>query len=356
MRLLITGICGFVGSTLAKAFRQHSPKYEIVGIDNFSRAGSWLNKAPLQALGIQIFHGDIRNASDVDALPPVNWVIDAADNPSVLAGVDGKTSSLQLVQNNLFSTINLLEYCKRHGAGFALLSTSRVYSILGLSELCVVEKGGAFVPDSKQVLPVGISQDGISERYSTTPPVSLYGSTKVASEHLAIEYGATFNFPVWINRCGVMAGAGQFGHPAQGIFAYWIHSFREKRPLKYIGFGGEGYQVRDCLHPDDLVSLLELQFSEAFKTDKPRIINVSGGVRNSLSLRQLSAWCEDRFGFNAVSQTDSVRQFDIPWMVLDSNKAKTAWDWSPQKSIYEVLKNIADFAEQEKGWCDLSTS
>ncbi len=66
---------------------------------------------------------------------------------------------------------------------------------------------------------------GVAEDYSTEPPVSLYGSTKVISEHLALEYGETFGFPVWINRCGVMAGAGQFGHSAQGIFAFWHHSF-----------------------------------------------------------------------------------------------------------------------------------
>ncbi len=140
---------------------------------------------------------------NVDALPPADWVIDAAANPSVLAGVDGKTSSLQLVQHNLLGTINLLEYCKRYQAGFTLLSTSRVYSIPGLSQLQVAEANGAFYPIPEQVFPVGISPMGVAENYSTNPPVSLYGSTKVASEHLALEYGETFNFPVWINRCGV---------------------------------------------------------------------------------------------------------------------------------------------------------
>lgn len=356
MRILITGICGFVGSTLAKALRQHSASYEIFGIDNLSRSGSWLNKAPLQAMGIRVFHGDIRIASDVDALPKADWVIDAAANPSVLAGVDGKTSSFQLVQHNLQGTINLLEYCKRHSAGFVLLSTSRVYSIPGISTLDVFEKEGAFYPEPTQSFPVGITTEGVSELYSTAPPVSLYGSTKVASEHLALEYGETFDFPVWINRCGVMAGAGQFGHPGQGIFAFWIHSFREKRPLKYIGFGGNGYQVRDCLHPQDLVPLLEQQFAEPLATAKPRTINLSGGVRNSMSLRQLSEWCEQRFGANTVVQTNTERPFDIAWMVLDAAKAKQVWGWQPQTAIDEVLTGIADFAETQADWCQLSAS
>ncbi len=356
MRILITGICGFVGSNIAKALLQHSSNYQIVGIDNFSRPGSWLNKAPLKDCGIDVVHGDIRSASDLESLPVADWVIDAAANPSVLAGVDGKTSSLQLVQHNLQGTINLLEYCKKHQAGFTLLSTSRVYSIPGLSKLQVEECDRAFRPVPEQDFPQGITVKGVNESYSTLPPVSLYGSTKVASEHLALEYGATFDFPVWINRCGVMAGAGQFGHPGQGIFAFWVHSFREQRPLKYIGFGGNGYQVRDCLHPRDLITLFENQVAEPLNTDKPRILNLSGGIRNSMSLRQLTAWCEDRFGANEVVQTNTERPFDIPWMVLDSSAAERAWDWTPQTSIYEVLREIADFAETKKDWCQLSVA
>ncbi|MEJ1931162.1 NAD-dependent epimerase/dehydratase family protein [Nostoc sp. NIES-2111] len=354
MKILITGICGFVGSTLAQALQDNSPSYSIFGIDNLSRSGSWVNRETLQKRGIKVIHGDIRHSSDVDALPPADWVIDAAANPSVLAGVDGQTSSLQLVQHNLLGTINLLEYCKRYQAGFTLLSTSRVYSISGLSQLQVAEANGAFYPTPEQIFPEGISQRGIAENYSTTPPVSLYGSTKVTSEHLALEYGATFEFPVWINRCGVMAGAGQFGHPGQGIFAFWIHSFREQQPLKYIGFGGKGYQVRDCLHPRDLISLLYKQFAEPLNTNKSRIINVSGGVKNSMSLRQLSVWCENRFDVNEVLETDTERLFDIPWMVLDASKAETLWKWQPQINIYKVLEEIAEFAVKQKEWCKLS--
>ncbi len=78
--------------------------------------------------------------------------------------------------------------------------------------------------------------------------MSLYGSTKMASEQLALEYSHAFGFPVWINRCGVMAGAGQFGKPDMGS-SLLIHSWSLHRPLTYIGFGGTGHQVRDCLHP-----------------------------------------------------------------------------------------------------------
>jgi CDP-paratose 2-epimerase len=334
----------------------------ICGIDNFSRRGSERNRKPLEDLGIRVVNGDIRCQSDVESLPKSDWVIDAAANPSVLAGVDGKTSSRQLVEHNLLGTINLLEYCKAHQAGFCLLSTSRVYSIAGLTNLRMQVIDGAFAPDPNQEFPAGISAKGVSEAYSTEPPVSLYGSTKVTSEHLALEYGSTFGFPVWINRCGVLAGAGQFGHPAQGIFAYWIHSFREKKPLKYIGFGGNGYQVRDCLHPRDLVPLLQKQLSSDPRSlhqdtkSRSRICNLSGGTANSISLRNLSAWCEGRYGAKEILQLPETRQFDIPWVVIDSLQAQREWEWSPSIRLEEVLEEISDFADHEPDWLGLSTS
>src|SRR5439155_1377744 len=97
--------------------------------------------------------------------------------------------------------------------------------------------------------------EGVAENFPITPPVSLYGATKLASEVIALEYGEAFGLPIWINRCGVLAGAGQFGIPDQGIFAFWINSYLRRRPLKYIGFDGQGHQVRDCLHPRHVAAL-----------------------------------------------------------------------------------------------------
>jgi nucleoside-diphosphate-sugar epimerase len=261
MRILISGACGFVGSTLARALAKGPGGSEILGIDNFVRPGSETNRAELKRLGVKLFHGDLRVASDLESLPPSDWVIDAAANPSVLAGVDGKSSSRQLVEHNLGGTINLLEYCKRHGAGFILISTSRVYSIGPLAALATTVEKHAFKPSLPGSKIAGLSAAGVDETFATGAPISLYGATKLASEALALEYGETFSLPVFINRCGVLAGAGQFGRPDQGIFAYWLNSWLRRQPLKYIGFGGQGHQVRDCLHPRDLLPLLEKQFA-----------------------------------------------------------------------------------------------
>lgn len=144
MRVLITGICGFVGSALAQCLIERSEGLSVIGIDNLMRPGSEGNRAPLQRLGVTLIHGDIRCASDFEALPAVDWVIDAAANPSVLAGVKGGFTSRQLFEHNLASLVNVLEFCKAHKAGLLLLSTSRVYSIPALSALPLQVAGDAF--------------------------------------------------------------------------------------------------------------------------------------------------------------------------------------------------------------------
>ncbi|MEO7412043.1 MAG: NAD-dependent epimerase/dehydratase family protein [Opitutaceae bacterium] len=355
MRILISGICGFVGSTLARSFMEHGERHEIFGFDNFIRPGSETNRAELKKLGVKLFHGDLRAASDLEPLPAADWVVDAAANPSVLAGVDGKTSSRQLIEHNLGGTVNMLEFCKQHRAGFVLLSTSRVYSIAPLAALDVVAENNAFrLRPSAKGLPAGVSDRGIDETFSTLAPISLYGATKLTSETLALEYGETFGLPVFINRCGVLAGAGQFGRADQGIFAYWLNAWLRRRPLKYIGFGGHGHQVRDCLHPRDLLPVLLKQFTATKLPADDRIANFAGGATSAMSLRQVSDWCAQKFGAHGVASDTTARAFDIPWVVLDSTKAKRVWGWEPVTPTSAILDEIAAHAEAHADWLDVS--
>src|ERR1700693_3319924 len=259
------------------------------------RPGSESNRGRLQKLGVKFFHGDIRAASDFEPLPVVDWVIDAAANPSVLAGVKGDFSSRQLFEHNLASALNVLEYSKAHKAGLLLLSTSRVYSIPALVSLPLRVNGNAFQLDDAAALPAGVSVNGVGVEFSTRAPISLYGSTKLASEAVALEYGGAFGFPVWINRCGVLAGAGQFGTPDQGIFSYWINAHLRRRPLRYIGFDGTGRQVRDVFHPRDLALLVDTQMNANHAAGQ-RIFTVGGGPNNAMSLAPLNTWCDARFG------------------------------------------------------------
>ena len=353
MRLLITGICGFVGSSLANWFREREPSCEIIGIENFVRPGSETNRAVLRSRGIRVQHGDVRNPSDFESLPAVDWVIDAAANPSVLAGVDNRSRSRQVIEHNLYGTVNLLEYCKRIKAGLILLSTSLVYSIPALTALPLTKGNEAFEWDENARPPVGASINGLTTEFSTLPPISLYGSTKLASEALALEYHYSFSFPLWINRCGVIAGAGQFGTAEQGIFSYWIHAYAQKRPLKYIGFDGSGRQVRDALHPDDLAELIAQQIDSSHQSGAT--FNVGGGFKNAMSLAQLTSLCAKRFGKHAIASDPTPRPFDVPWLVMDNRQTTSVFNWRPKRDLPSVLDEIASHAERNPNWLDLSS-
>ena len=333
---------------------ERSEGLSICGIDNLMRPGSEINRARLRKLGVNFIHGDIRVASDFEMLPPADWVIDAAANPSVLAGVQGGCSSRQLLEHNLASLINVLEYCKARAAGLFLLGTSRVYSIRALASLPLRTEDDAYRLDDSAQLPPGVTKKGVGVDFSTTAPISLYGSTKLACETVALEYGKAFGLPVWINRCGVLAGAGQFGTPDQGIFSYWVNAHLRRRPVRYIGFDGTGRQVRDALHPRDLAALVDLQMRTE-RSDGQRIYTAGGGVENARSLAQLTRWCDARFGPHAPGKDPQPRIYDIPWVAMDHGDAQQRdFSWRVEISIEEILHEIACHAEQNPEWLERS--
>ena len=371
------------------------PGLKITLVDNLMRPGSQSNRAPLECLGAEVILGDLRQRDFVESLPACDWVIDCAANPSVLAGLGSaaldapanipsqanQSPSQNLVDHNLGGTIHLLEYCKRHRAGMVLVSSSRVYSIRELSGIPHQIKNSVLQFDwdrieSENLIP-GLSRQGIDERFSIEPPLSLYGATKLASEWLAKEYSNAFDFPLWINRCGILAGSGQFGKADQGIITYWMHRFLYRHPLRMLGFQGSGAQVRDCLHPDDLARLVQLQIGESIGESqgrqtqqplqnqpslrsKPITVNVSGGIESAFSLQELHEWCARRWGserFGAVSELqriDQPRPYDAPWIVLDSNKARQTWNWEPLRDRLSIWEEIAEHAEENPNWLQIS--
>jgi CDP-paratose 2-epimerase len=353
MKILITGICGFAGTAIAESLLERREGLTISGIDNLHRPGSELNRVRLRKRGVKFILGDIRQASDFEILPAADWVIDAAANPSVLAGLAGNASSRQLFEHNLASIVNVLEYCKTHRAGLLLLSSSRVYSIPALKSLPLKQSVEAFYLDSAADLPAGVSSRGIGVGFSTHAPISLYGGTKLACETMALEYGEAFGFPVWINRCGVLAGPGQFGTPEQGIFAYWVNAHLRRRALRYIGFDGTGKQVRDAMHPRDLAELLDLQMRQE-RHGGQRIYTAGGGQANAMSLSQLTAWCDARFGAFPVTSDLKERPYDIPWVVMDNADCERHFGWQPEVAMAALLEEIATHAEENPDWLERS--
>ena len=334
MNILVTGSAGFFGNYVTQYLIERG--HYVIGIDNLSRKGSELNYNNQRIDSrMEFYIGDISKSEDLEFLKAktIDWIIDCAAEPSVLAGFDGGSRSL--INNNLISTINLLEICREKGCGFILMSTSRVYSIKALSEIQIVEGPDRFIT---------YQHDGVDESFSTQNPISLYGATKLTSEILAKEYSQMFNFPVWINRCGVIAGKGQFGKIDQGVFSFWIYSWLRRKNVQYIGFGGNGKQVRDVVHPFDICEVMNKQIEDRTITDDCTF-NLGGGFENSMSLLQLTNWCKDNISDeNLAISSDVVRPFDIPAFIMNTKKAEERWSFRNTYDMDSILREIRDYA------------
>ena len=344
MKILITGGAGFVGSNLAIHLKNNL-ECEVVAMDNLHRRGSELSLPRLKENGVTFRHGDIRIRSDFASLPNIDAAIDCSAEPSVLAGMDGCTD--YVMNTNLVGTLNCLEHARTSHAQFIFLSTSRVYPTDALNRIRYKEGSSRFELERDQSIP-GLSEHGISEALSTRGPRTLYGTSKLASELLVEEYGHSFNMPTAINRCGVIAGAWQMGKIDQGVAALWVASHIFKRPLSYIGFGGEGKQVRDVLHIDDLADLILEQIKNQ-DTYNGAINNVGGGTDCSFSLRELTSLCETATGNTIdISSTAENRQGDIPVYISDCRKLFKTSFWRPQKKPADIIDDISTWIHQNK--------
>lgn len=336
MRILITGGCGFVGSSLALDL--NTTENIIYVVDNLYRRGSELNLIELKNANIEFIHADVRIKSDVLALPEVDLVIDTSAEPAVLAGVE-KFSSYP-IETNLIGTINLLEYCVVKKSKFIFLSTSRVYSYEALCNIQKEEFETRFkylVKDST----IGFGVNGINENFDVLGKKSVYGASKLCSEQLINEYNETYGLSSIINRCGVLAGPRQMGKVDQGFVVLWLAQHYFKTKLKYIGFGGKGKQVRDVFHIKDLVSLIEYQIKN-FEDFENQTFNVGGGEETSVSLLELTGICEQITGNKIEISSDKInRVADIPIFFMDTKKIEKLYPHlKEKKSVFEISLDI----------------
>lgn len=335
--ILILGGAGFIGSSLAIGLKKLHPQWKIICLDNLRRRGSELNIARMKHFDIQFVYGDIRSSADLDPVVlKVDLIVDCAAEPSVLAGFN---SPKYVLQTNLLGTVNILELCRQTGAGLLFLSTSRVYPITPLKSVKMLELPSRFAIAPDQILP-GISSLGISEDFPLKGHRSLYGATKLASELLIEEYREAYNIPTIINRCGLITGAWQMGKVDQGVYGLWMAAHYFQKSLSYIGFGGSGKQVRDLLHVEDLVRLINYQLENFAELDG-EVFNVGGGFSNSLSLVETTKLCQEITGQSIqINASLEERPGDIPIFITDASRVMERTGWRPNIEPEAALKDI----------------
>lgn len=333
-RILITGGAGFIGSNVAYHLRQVFPSANIVCMDNLHRRGSELNLPRLQEQNVIFHRGDIRF---MDQFPDDEFdlMVECSAEPSVLAGQDGATD--YLFQTNLVGAYHCLEKARKWQAGMLFLSTSRVYPVARLEAHPWHENETRFA--WQDVGTPGITSQGVSESLSLEGARSLYGCTKLTAEQLIEEYRASFGLKAVINRLGVVAGPWQFGKVDQGVVALWVMAHVFGKPLSYIGYGGEGKQVRDVLHVQDVCELLALQISN-MNTWDGWLGNVSGGLVNSISLLELTNLCQEITDTVVPVKPDpNTRAFDLRLFIGDCSRLFERTSWRPSRCVRQIVKD-----------------
>ena len=344
-KVLITGGAGFVGSNLAVSLAARHPDWEFVALDNLYRRGSELNLPRLEEAGVEFVRGDVREPADLMALPAFDAIVECSAEPSVMSGVDGDTG--YLVHTNLTGAYNCLELARRDSAFFVFLSTSRVYPVAPQVELRLEEAETRFELAAEQ--PVrGAGPAGISEDFPLEGARTLYGATKLAAELLVEEYRAALGVPAVIDRFGVIAGPWQMGKVDQGVFTHWMLAHHFRNPLSYIGFGGHGKQVRDLLHVEDLVDLVERQLLDPSKWDG-QTVNAGGGRDCSLSLLETTELCRRLTGNEVpITPVAETRQGDVPIYLSDCARLFELDQWRPRRSAEQVLADIHEWVVSDE--------
>ena len=333
--VLITGGAGFLGSSLALAIKNLRPDCRVICLDNLIRNGSHLQLPRLEKAGIEFIQADVRSPKEWKNLS-AECLIECSAEPSVQAGMNG--SPQYLLDTNLLGAINCLEWARINKAKFLFISTSRVYPVALLQEIPTV--------DDQTRLRWCPPRD--NESYRTyeglgieTPTFggyrSLYGSSKLAAEMLVEEYVCTYGLEASSMRFGVIAGPWQMGKVDQGFLTYWLAAHMYQKPLKYFGFGGSGKQVRGVLHIKDAVESMIRVMAEV---GKQSLYQVAGGMKNSLSLMELTKMAQQISGHNVLIESISqTHKNDVPILLLDGKSSYESLGWYPQYSVQTVVED-----------------
>jgi CDP-paratose 2-epimerase len=323
---IVTGGAGFIGSNVAHALAGRG--YEIVVLDSLVRPSARLN---LEWLGdsITLVEGDVRDRDLVERV-----VREHADAEAVLhlAGQVAVTTSVAFPREdfeaNVLGSFNVLEAVRElaPGAAFLNVSTNKVYGRLGGHRLEELETRYVDLD----------FPDGIGEEQPLDPH-SPYGCSKAAADLYTLDYARIYGLRAVSLRQSCIYGPRQFGIEDQGWVAWFAIAVRLGLPLTIYG---NGKQVRDLLHVDDLVELY-VQVVERADEISGRAYNVGGGAANALSLLELLARLD-----LAEPEFAEARPGDQLVFVADSTRARADLGWAPSMPIDEGLETLLAWIDE----------
>ena len=327
MKVLVAGGCGFIGSNLSIFLKKKN--YKIVSVDNLSKKYCFLNEQRLKKYKIKNYRINLcqkKNFTKINFNPDI--IIDCAAEPAV--EISSKNPE-KVIQNNLISTLNLLNFCREKKSKFIFLSSSRIYPI---------KQSYKFFKSNKLKT--------YSEITSTEGVKTIYGFTKYSSELLINEYSYAYGIKFLINRVGLTTGPWQFGKVEQGLVSLWLWKHYNKKKLNYIGFGGSGKQIRDVLYIDDLCDLIFLQIKRFDKIFN-QLFCVGGSKKSYFDLKSLTHSCE-KITKNQIliKKIKKTSKYDIPYYISSNLKLKKIYKWTTKHNLDEILQKTFKWMKQHK--------
>lgn len=341
MKILITGGAGFIGSHIAEFYARKGE--DVIVFDNLSRAellkkdikNADYNWNYLKKLGnINLIKGDIKNLNGLKrASENADVIIHTAAQTAVTVSVEDPLSDFE---TNALGTFNVLEAARRNDIKSVLYcSTNKVYGS-NVNKVNVEEQSTrySFNEDCKY----GISEDFMVDLCEHTP----YGCSKLAGDLYAQDYGRTYGIKTGVFRMSCIYGARQLGIEDQGWVAWFtIASIANKALTIY----GDGKQVRDVLYVTDLIGL----FDKFIKSNaKHLVLNVGGGIQNTLSLLELVEILERIRGKKIEVKFGNWRPSDQKVFISDITKAARVLDWKPKISPEEGVRLLYEWISDNK--------
>lgn len=337
MNLLITGGCGFLGSNLAR--RGLDEGWRVTVFDNMSRIGTQDNLGWLRAAGdIAVVHGDIR---DPDAVSSVV----VASAPEVIFHLAGQVAMTTSLQNpradfeiNALGTLNVLEAVRTRAPQASLIysSTNKVYG--DLSQFTYEETETRYCCSDH---PRGFDEETPLSFHSP------YGCSKGAADQYILDYSRLFGVRGTVFRHSSMYGGRQYATFDQGWVGWFCRMAAETRRgllREPFHIAGNGKQVRDVLHADDLVSLYFAAASQPTRV-AGQAFNIGGGLDNSLSLLELFQLLGSFIGQRLRFACDPPRQSDQRVFIADLTRITSAIGWSPRVRAHEGVRDMYEWTE-----------
>ena len=338
VQVLITGGCGFVGANIAAVAIERGDSVTL--FDNLSRVGASENLDWLRSSApVSYVNGDVRSADEVAS------VVRASQPDAVfhLAGQVAMTTSLEQpvydFEVNALGTLNILEAVRTHApaALVAYASTNKVYGDLDSFDYHPV--ASRYICDAR---PLGF--DEATALDLRTP----YGCSKGAADQYVLEYHRAFGLRTVVFRHSSMYGERQFASFNQGWIGWFCQKAVEasrRQATGIVKISGDGKQVRDALHADDVARLY------VAAADNPDAVaghafNIGGGPDNSLSLLELFHELAEYMGRPFEVESGPFRKSDQRVFVADIRKVDRVLGWRPRVGIHEGLRRALSWAEQ----------